>query len=263
MTNFHFLKQSEKKPGELDTWSVILPFAFDLICGILLIALGNLALRVTSYALAGVMIISAIYMIIVYVRSKPLVKITELRLAGGLVLIVAGALLAFNPEYLENLLPFIWGIALLFGAFVKIQYAFDELALKIEKWWIMLILAAFSMVIGILTLANPAFLGENRNTIIGIMLTFLLTAEGRRRRRAAAIIVLVFSLGSFITTAREIHMAPYRQEHFIAMQQAALEYKTQTDKELTRALQYHDADRIRKALGILERQGLNIYRNQN
>ena len=99
--------------------------------------------------------------------------------------------------------------------------------------------------------------------IIGIMLTFLLTAEGRRRRRAAAIIVLVFSLGSFITTAREIHMAPYRQEHFIAMQQAALEYKTQTDKELTRALQYHDADRIRKALGILERQGLNIYRNQN
>ena len=99
--------------------------------------------------------------------------------------------------------------------------------------------------------------------IIGIMLTFLLTAEGRRRRRAAAIIVLVFSLGSFITTAREIHMAPYRQEHFIAMQQAALEYKTQTDKELTRALQYHDADRIRKALGILERQGLNIYRDQN
>ena len=99
--------------------------------------------------------------------------------------------------------------------------------------------------------------------IIGIMLTFLLTAEGRRRRRAAAVIVLVFSLGSFITTAREIHMAPYRQEHFIAMQQAALEYKTQTDKELTRALQYHDADRIRKALGILERQGLNIYRDQN
>ena len=170
MTNFHLLKQSEKKPGELDIWSAVLPFAFDLICGILLIALGNLALRVTSYALAGVMIISAIYMIIVYVRSKPLVKITELRLAGGLVLIVAGALLAFNPEYLENLLPFIWGIALLFGAFVKIQYAFDELALKIEKWWIMLILAAFSMVIGILTLVNPAFLGENRNVIIGIML---------------------------------------------------------------------------------------------
>ncbi len=127
--------------------------------------------------------------------------------------------------------------------------------------------------------------------IIGIMLTFLLTGNGAgelteasageltktggetaaeavlrkraRRRRAAAVIVLVFSLGSGITTAREIHMAPYRQEHFIAMQQAAREYRTRTDKELTQALQYHDADRIRKALGILERQGLNIYREQN
>ena len=170
MTNFHLLKQSEKKPGELDIWSAILPFAFDLICGILLILLGNLALRVTSYALAGVMIITAVYMIIVYVRSEPLMKITELNLAGGLALIVAGGLLAFNPQYLENLLPFIWGIALLFGAFVKVQYAFDEKALKFEKWWIMLILAAFSLVIGILTLVNPAFLGESRNLVIGIML---------------------------------------------------------------------------------------------
>ena len=103
--------------------------------------------------------------------------------------------------------------------------------------------------------------------IIGIMLTFLLTADrdGQRRAfrcRAAVIIILVFSLGSGITTAREIHMAPYRQEHFIAMQQAAQEYEARTDKELTRALQYHDADRIRKALGILKRQGLNIYREQ-
>ena len=170
MTNFHLLKQSEKKPGELDIWSAVLPFAFDLICGILLIALGNLALRVTSYALSGVMIIYAIYLIIVYLRSEPLIKITELKLATALALIVAGTLLAFNPEYLEDLLPFIWGIAMLFGAFVKIQYAFDEKALKIEKWWIMLILAAFSLVIGILTLVNPDFLGENRSIVIGIML---------------------------------------------------------------------------------------------
>ena len=42
MTNFHLLKQSEKKPGELDIWSAVLPFAFDLICGILLILIGIL-----------------------------------------------------------------------------------------------------------------------------------------------------------------------------------------------------------------------------
>ena len=170
MKNFSLFSKSEKHPGELDAWSVILPVAFDLICGILLILLGNLALRVTSYALAGAMVVAAAVMIIAYIRATPLEKVTESRLAIGLALTVSGVLLAFNPNYLDGFLPFVWGLALLFGAFLKIQYAFDEKALKIEKWWIMLILAAVSLIIGILSLANPVFLGDNRNLIIGIML---------------------------------------------------------------------------------------------
>ena len=170
MKNFSLFSKSEKHPGELDLWSAILPVAFDLICGILLILLGNLALRVTSYALAGAMLITAAVLIITHIRATPLEKITQSRLAFGLALTVSGILLAFNPNYLDGFLPFIWGLALLFGAFLKIQYAFDEKALGIDKWWIMLILAGFSLVIGILSLLNPAFLGDSRNLIIGIML---------------------------------------------------------------------------------------------
>ena len=170
MKNFSIFSKSEKHPGELDIWSAVLPIAFDLICGILLILLGNLALRVTSYALAGAMLISAAVQIAAHVRAKPLEKITQSRLAIGLALTVCGILLAFNPNYLDGFLPLVWGLALLFGAFLKIQYAFDEKALGIDKWWIMLILAAFSLVVGILSLVNPAFLGDSRNLVIGIML---------------------------------------------------------------------------------------------
>ena len=56
MKNRSIFVESEKKPGQLDLWSFILPIAFDLICGVLLIALGTLALRVTAYALAGALI---------------------------------------------------------------------------------------------------------------------------------------------------------------------------------------------------------------
>ena len=34
---------------------------------------------------------------------------------------VSGVLLALNPEYLEEFFPFIWGLALLFGAFLKVS----------------------------------------------------------------------------------------------------------------------------------------------
>ena len=101
-------------------------------------------------------------------RSKPVQRITESRLATGLILLVAGSLLAFNPNYLEDFLPFIWGLALLFGGFLKIQYAFDEKSVNVKRWWIMLIFAAFSILVGILSLLN--LLGENRNLVIGILL---------------------------------------------------------------------------------------------
>ena len=90
------------------------------------------------------MIVYAIWLLIKYIRSTTMEKIISFRLSGGL--------------------------ALLFGAFIKVQYAFGEKMLGIEKWWIMLIFAAFSLALGVISLSNPAFLGDSRSLIIGIML---------------------------------------------------------------------------------------------
>lgn len=170
MANFKLFSRSKKDPDSLTARSMILPIVFCLVCGVLLILFGNLALRITAYVLAGVMILCGVWSVILYIRSKPFQRITESRLATGLILLVAGTLLAFNPNYLEDFLPFIWGLALLFGGFLKIQYAFDEKSVQVKRWWLMLIFAAFSVVIGILSLLN--LLGENRNLIIGILLVF-------------------------------------------------------------------------------------------
>ena len=170
MKTIHLFSQSEKRPGTLDPRSMLLPVLFDLVCGVLLILLGKRALQVTSYALAGVMILCAAWLIMNYIRSNVLEKITGFHLAGGLALAVSGVLLAFSPTYLEGFLPFIWGLALLFGAFMKIQYAFTEKLLDIKRWWIMLIFAAFSLAIGSVCLANPDFLKDSRELVIGIML---------------------------------------------------------------------------------------------
>ncbi len=167
-TFFH--NRNDNDPDSMSIRSIILPIIFCLVCGILLILFGNLALRITAYVLSGILILCGIWNIIVYIRSKPLQRIKESRLATGLILLVSGTLLSFNPYYLEDFLPFIWGLALLFGSFLKIQYAFDEKSVHVKKWWIMLILASFSLVIGTLSLLNPFFLGDSRNLIIGIML---------------------------------------------------------------------------------------------
>ena len=150
---------------------MLFPIFFCLISGLLLILLENLSVLITGYVLAALLICVGVWLIIEYFRSEPLVRIVEAKLAIGLILLVAGAMLAFSPESLKDLLPYAWGLALLFVGFLKSHYAFDRKALGADKWWILLILAAFSIVIGVISLLNPAFLGEKRELVIGILLT--------------------------------------------------------------------------------------------
>ena len=150
---------------------MLLPIFFCLVSGLLLILLENLTMAVTAYVLAAMLIGYGVWLIIEYIRSTPMVRIIEVKLAVGLILLVTGAMLAFSPESLKELLPYAWGLALLFGGFLKIQYAFDRKSLGAQKWWILLILAAFSLIIGIISLLNPAFLGDKKELVIGIMLT--------------------------------------------------------------------------------------------
>ena len=199
------LKRKPPKTVSADGWNtgkkekagrpMLLPIAFCLISGLLLILLEDMALRITGYALAAGLILLGIWLVIVYFRSEPMVRIVEAKLAIGLILLVTGAMLAFSPEALKELLPYAWGLALLFGGFLKIQYAFDRKALGSEKWWILLILAAFSLVIGVISLLNPAFLGDRKEMVIGILLTleaaldigvFLLLRRKIRKKAAPA-----------------------------------------------------------------------------
>ena len=149
---------------------MLMPIFFCLVSGLLLILLKNLTLIIPGFTLAAGLIIFGGWCVYEYFRSEPIVRIVEAKLAYGLILLVTGALLSFSPEVLGDLLPFAWALALLFGGFLKIQYAFDRKTLGAEKWWILLILAAFSIIIGVISLLNPAFLGDKKELVIGILL---------------------------------------------------------------------------------------------
>ena len=163
----------EKNKGLLlQMHSLLFSICFDLLFGLLLVFLKDTALMIAAYVLSGFLVICGVYQVIVYLHSPVIRKIIESRLAAGLVLLVAGMMLVFNPTFLQDIFPVIWGLSLLAGAFLKIQYAFDLARLKIRRWWIMLIFASLSLAIGILALLRPDFMGENKEFVIGLMLVF-------------------------------------------------------------------------------------------
>ena len=163
----------EKKKGLLyHMHSLLFSIGFDLLFGLLLVFLKDTALMIAAYVLSAFLAICGIYQVVVYLHSPVMRKIVESRLAAGLILLLSGTMLVFNPSFLQEIFPVIWGLSLLAGAFLKIQYAFDQAQLKIRRWWILLVFASLSLVIGILALLRPEFMGENKELVIGLMLVF-------------------------------------------------------------------------------------------
>jgi len=170
MKSLKLTKQGQVDAQKIDRMSIFGPIIFCFICGVLLIIFGEQAVKITAYALAAGMFGFGVWAVIIYIRSGELERITQSNLAIGLVLIAGGIMLAVYPDYMDDFLPFLWGLSLLFGGFRKIQYAFDEKTVKVEKWWIMLIFAAISIVLGVFVLLKPAFIEQSKYLIMGIML---------------------------------------------------------------------------------------------
>ena len=170
MPRFSWFHPEKTDPEESNANSIMLSIIFYFIFGLLLMFLKDQAIQICAYALAALLILFGGYQVFAFISAPVTRKLTEPRLAIGLVSLLAGILLAFRPTALDQLFPVIWGLSLLFGGFIKIQYASVQYTLKMEKWWIMLIFALVSLLIGIAALTRPGFLGDNQDLIIGIML---------------------------------------------------------------------------------------------
>lgn len=174
-------------------WAAI---AFYVVCGLLLLLLPNLALSIANYALSiGLCAIGAVF-VISYVRMAALDAIKSMSLAIGLVAILIGVLLLFNPSILQAALPFLWGLTLLVGGFGKVQIAFDLKRIGDTKWWLTLIGSALSFIMGILAVSRPEFIASVFTQFIGIALLV----------EAALDVVAELTTGKLIRDYRKTHI---------------------------------------------------------
>lgn len=144
--------------------------AFYFICGLLLLLLPDLALSIANFALAAILCAIGVKCIVTYLRGSVLDAVLGIDLAMGLVLTCVGVILLFNPLFLGSLLPFLWGLALLVGGFGKVQLSVDLKRIGTARWWLTLIGAAFSFVLGILAITQPAFIAAVFVQFVGVAL---------------------------------------------------------------------------------------------
>ncbi len=169
---------------------------FYFVIGLLLILLKQMVTNVAAWVVAIGLAAAGGWLVWRYFKSSMERRIAGADLAVGLVVLLGGILLMTSPTDMEDVFPKIWGLSLIFGGFLKVQYAFDEKTLDINRWWIMLIFAAASLVIGILALMNETIFGDNQHLAIGIFMigeaildtvTYILLLNGKKRQTAETI----------------------------------------------------------------------------
>ena len=148
-------------------WTAIL---FYLICGLLLLLMPNLALSIANVARAILLCAVGVRSIVSYLRGSILDGVMGLQLAAGLVALCFALLLLFNPLFLAELLPFVWGVALLVGGFGKVQMAADLKRIGDRFWWYALIAALLSFVLGALAITRPVFIAAVLTQFVGASL---------------------------------------------------------------------------------------------
>lgn len=141
-----------------------------LIIGVLLLKFPGAAIRTVCTGLGIVTLGYGLIRILSYVMQRREGFYSAVDIVLGAVLSAIGIVLLINPGFVVSIIPFCVGIIILVHSVSKIQQALELKAISYNKWWIMLIIALITLLMGVCIVVNPFGTIEITVRAIGIVL---------------------------------------------------------------------------------------------
>ena len=140
------------------------------VAGIFLLIFPSLMVTITMWAIIVILAVYGIFKLISYFRQTPEEGASGYSFAAALLAFSLAAFIAVDSTSFASIFPHLWGLLLLVSGYAKIQEAIDTLRLKSKHWWLMLIGAAISIVLGIISITRPTAVLDGVAIFIGICL---------------------------------------------------------------------------------------------
>lgn len=135
-------------------------FTLSIFSSILFIVIGMLlffkpgdTLKTISYVIGGLILVFGIFGIARFTKDEK--KGFNFDLMYGILSLIAGLIIIFNPEALASIIPIILGIWIVINSGLKVQYSFYLKDGVSKKWLVNLILSLITLTCGIVLLFNP------------------------------------------------------------------------------------------------------------
>lgn len=135
--------------------SSIISALITIALGVVLLVWPDLSVRLLCMLLGAALLITGAGYIISYFARRSKLSAFQFEIILGIVLAILGLWLLLNPDTFITLLQFLFGALLVIHGVVDLQATFHLQGAGYEKWWVALILALLTVVLGAVIIFNP------------------------------------------------------------------------------------------------------------
>ncbi len=138
------------------------------IAGLVLLIMPSLTNKIIVYGIGIVMLLYGLFRMFRYMKREASEAMIEHDLSIGLICIVTGLFMLVYSEIVISILPFLFGLFLIYGGARSIQTAFDIKRFHGNNWHIHLIIGIVFAVIGIIAIRDPFGTAQMLTRFIGL-----------------------------------------------------------------------------------------------
>lgn len=143
-----------------------------IIVGIVLIVWSKASLVVMARAFAVMLFMAGILMVVTYFFLKERNLVMHGGLVMGIIVAVIGVWIFMQPETFTELIPKLFGVFILVSGIMNVVQTIKLARYHYNFWWVALIFALVTIILGGFLLFNPALTNEIIVTVIGIFLIY-------------------------------------------------------------------------------------------
>ena len=143
-----------------------------IILGIVLMVYPDTSLTLVCQAVGVIVLVTGIGFIISHIRGGLFSLFYKLDLILGLLFLILGVYILMNPWGLLSIIPVVFGVLLIYHGISDLGQAMELRKYEADRWWISIIIAVITIVLGVVIMSNPFGTIDMLMRIIGVCLIY-------------------------------------------------------------------------------------------
>lgn len=143
-----------------------------VVLGLVLVIWPDFLGEMLCYLLGGALILMGAIQLIGFLRGERFGLYNKFSMLMGIVLVLLGIWICAQPHIVLSIIPVVVGVLVILHGLMDIQYTLDIKRTGNTKWWIALIAAILTLVIGLVLVFKPFAAYETMMILLGVAMLY-------------------------------------------------------------------------------------------